>query len=168
MKAWLALIVGFWTVVGSTQEASLTVPLIDPGTGTYYVQSNIADTLSTRMLVDTGSSYSTLSEAMLHRLLQEDEDSVVYIRSQQGILANGQQISVPLYRIKRLRIGDHCVLEDVEMAVFPRSRRAILGLNVLAQLSPFSISVDPPEIHLSGCQRLETRKQHKPSLAAAP
>ncbi len=168
MKAWLGLLLGVWICSGVCQERQLTIPLIDPGTGTFYVESALGDGLAIRMLVDTGSSFSTLSDTMLRRLQQQDRDNVDYLRSQQGVLANGQAISVPLYRIGRLRIGRRCVLENVVVAVFPHSRRAILGLNTLARLSPFSISVDPPEIHLSGCQGRETAAGQKPSLAAAP
>ncbi len=168
MKAWLGLLLGVWICSGDCQERRLKIPLIDPGTGTFYVESDLGDGLTTRMLVDTGSSFSTLSDAMLRRLQQEDRGNVVYLRSQQGVLADGQAISVPLYRIGRLRIGGQCLLENVVVAVFPHSRRAILGLNTLARLSPFSISVDPPEIHLSGCQGREMAAGQKPSLAAAP
>jgi len=168
MKAWLGLLLGAWICSGDCQERQLTIPLIDQGTGTFYVEGDLGDGLTTRMLVDTGSSFSTLSDAMLRRLQQEDRDNVAYIRSQQGVLADGQAISVPLYRIGRLRIGGQCLLENVVVAVFPHSRRAILGLNTLARLSPFSISVDPPEIHLSGCQGRKAKGGQKPSLAAAP
>ncbi len=168
MKAWLGLLLAAWICSGDCRERQLTIPLIDPGTGTFYVESDLGDGLTTRMLVDTGSSFSTLSDTMLQRLRQADRDNVVYIRSQRGVLADGQAVSVPLYRIGRLRIGGQCVLEDVVVAVFPHSRRAILGLNTLARLSPFSISVDPPEIHLSGCQDRKASQVQKPSLAAAP
>ncbi len=168
MKGWLGLLLGLWICSGVCQELRLTIPLIDPGTGTFYVESDFGEGLATRMLVDTGSSFSTLSDALLRRLQRQDRDNVVYLRSQQGILADGQAISVPLYRIGRLRIGGRCVLENVVVAVFPHSRRAILGLNTLARLSPFSISIDPPEIHLNGCQGREMAAERKPSLAIAP
>jgi len=148
----------------------LKVPLVDPGTGTLYVQGRLGHGLSTPMLVDTGSSYSTLSQALLLRLQQEDGNNVIYVGSRQGILADGKKITVPLYRVRQLRIGERCLLNDMEMAVFPQSRRAILGLNVLTRLSPFSISVDPPSITLSGCgtETAIIPGQQEPSLAAAP
>ncbi len=139
------------------------VPLIDPGTGTFYVASRLDGELTVPMLVDTGASFSSIGREVLERLQRRGQ--VDFVGEQQGRLADGRTITVPLYRIRRLRIGDRCEVENVQIAVFPTADRAILGLNVLTRLSPFGIATDPPRLILSGC-RQETGNE--PSLAAAP
>jgi len=66
-------------------------------------------------------------------------------------MADGSQLTVPIYRIGGVVIGAECWLSDVEAAVFPGSTRFILGLSGLRQAAPFIFSLDPPQLVLSNC-----------------
>lgn len=80
------------------------------------------------------------------------QDQAEYIKHLIGTMADGNQITVPVYRISSVMIGGGCMLTNVEAAVFPGSTRNILGLSALSRAAPFSFSVDPPTLLLSGCQ----------------
>jgi hypothetical protein len=67
------------------------------------------------------------------------------------ILADGSEMTVPVYFVGRIRIGDSCWLNDVEAAVFAGKSRQILGLSALRKTAPFIFSVDPPSLALSQC-----------------
>jgi hypothetical protein len=51
-----------------------------------------------------------------------------------------------------LRLGEHCWVHDVEVAVLDKGTRAILGMDVLSRLAPFTFSTVPPQLGLSGCR----------------
>jgi len=153
----------------NASETQLSVPLIDQGSGTLYVEGKVGGLEPVNFLVDTGSSYSTINQNLLERLQQQGQ--VEYLRSQAGNLADGSRITVPLYRIHQLQIGDSCTINDIEVAVFPNNRRFILGLNVLSRLSPFAISINPPRLSLARCKVLavdNSQSDLRPSLAAFP
>jgi len=168
MKRW----VFFWTLAISVPAfaggMALSVPLIDRGTGTLYVEGKIGSQGPVSFLLDTGSSFSTIDQAMLERLQRQGE--VKYLRTQAGMLANGARIEVPLYRVRHLQIGKRCTVPDIEVAVFPHNKRVILGLNVLSRISPFEISVDPPRLSMTGCEVLaaSSTRRLEPSLAILP
>ncbi|GAB4360490.1 MAG: retropepsin-like aspartic protease family protein [Methylohalobius sp. ZOD2] len=166
MKHWLGWML-FFSSITSPYSSELTVPLHDPGSGTFYVTGKLANLAPTQFLLDTGSSYSSIDEATLGLLQQQGEAE--YVRSQTGFLANGNRVNVPLYRIQRLAIGTSCQLKNIEVAVFPQSQRPILGLNVLSKLSPFVISVHPPRLTIQGCHPIQTSNEKpRPSLASSP
>ncbi len=89
-----------------------------------------------------------------------------YLRDLIGVLANGDEIRVPVYALAFVRIGGICVLENVEAAVFPGSTRQILGLSALLKAAPFIFSTDPPKLELSHCQLAEADTGSQPRLAA--
>ena len=126
-----------------------TVPMFKKAAQTFYVTGRIADLDPHEFMVDTGSSYTTINELTLSQLLVTG--SADYVRDLTGVLANGDEMPVPIYRIASLKVGRHCNLDNVEVAIFPGSTRQILGLNALRQASPFVFSVEPPELRLSNC-----------------
>jgi hypothetical protein len=67
------------------------------------------------------------------------------------VLANGSEMTVPVYAVDAIAIGGNCWLHDVEAAVFPGNSRQILGLSALRRTAPFVFSVEPPELLLSRC-----------------
>lgn len=115
---------------------------------TYYIQARLGDVDGVSMMVDTGSGYTAINETLLERLKSRGQAS--FVRTLRGRLANGAELSVPLYRIDSLAIGK-CALRDIEAAVFPGHTRAILGLSALRQAAPFVFSMDPPQLVLSHC-----------------
>lgn len=116
---------------------------------TYYVPTHIEGADETEFMVDTGSGYVTINERTLHALKRQG--TVRYVKQLQGVLANGDELAVPIYRIAALNIGGNCRLRNVEVAVFPGDTRQILGLSALRKAAPFIFSVDPPSLVLSHC-----------------
>jgi predicted aspartyl protease len=101
------------------------------------------------MLVDTGSSYSTISSADLENLQRQERAH--FVRELTGVMADGRELIVPIYRLSSIAIGQNCWLHDVEAAVFPQQVRNILGLSALLKAAPFTFSLDPPALILSNC-----------------
>lgn len=131
------------------------VPMTLKGSKTFYVSGWMAGIESTEFMVDTGSSYMTINQVTLARL--QDHTQVDYLRDLTGILANGDEIVMPVYRIPKIVLGESCELIDIEAVVFPGNTRQILGLSVLRKAAPFMFSVDPPELQLSNCHRQLSR-----------
>ena len=125
------------------------IPMHQKSAQTFYVEGRIGDLAPTEFMVDTGSSYTTINEYTLELLLAAK--GADYVRDLIGVLANGDELLVPIYRVASLRVGDTCHLNDIEVAVFPGRTRQILGLSTLRQASPFLFSIEPPELRLSNC-----------------
>ncbi|MBK1632581.1 hypothetical protein CKO31_17900 [Thiohalocapsa halophila] len=116
---------------------------------TFYVSGEIHGYGPLELMVDTGSGYMTINEETLAVL--QHRNAARYVKQLRGVLADGSELTVPVYAIARMRIGTQCWLEDVEAAVFPGSARQILGLSALRRAAPFIFSVDPPALLLSRC-----------------
>jgi hypothetical protein len=127
---------------------SAHIPMTMGTATTYYVQGSFGNLEATDFMVDTGSGYLSINTSTLDTLLKQG--LATYQRDLPGVLADGTQIEVPVYRVSQFSIGP-CKLQDVEAVVFPSTRRQIIGLNVLTRSAPFTFSVDPPELVLSHC-----------------
>lgn len=101
-------------------------------------------------MVDTGSGYMTINETTL--ALLEKQGRATYVKDLTGIMADGSRKTVPIYRISSINIGCCCVVRDVEAAVFPGTKRQILGLSALKKVAPFAVSMQPPSLLLSNCE----------------
>lgn len=153
----LAGLVGLACVVPiPAQGLNVTVPMHLKSAKTYYVTGRISDTEPAEFMVDTGSSYTTINEATLAKLQANGKSR--YLRDLVAIMANGDEMVVPVHRIANLDIGGVCNLADVEVAVLPAATRQILGLSALRKASPFQFSVDPPELRLSNCRISNTEQ----------
>ncbi|MFN2308618.1 MAG: retroviral-like aspartic protease family protein [Gammaproteobacteria bacterium] len=130
-------------------EFDSRVPMRDMGAATYYVDGEIQGVGKVDLMVDTGSGYTVINEQTL--ALLKPSNGAVYVKDLSGILADGSSMTVPVYRIAHLRIGEACTLSDVEVAVFPGGTRQILGLSALRRAAPFIFSLDPPQLVLSHC-----------------
>ncbi len=128
----------------------VSIPMHFKSAKTFYVTGKIEGTPSYDFMVDTGSSYTTINEHTLGELRAQGD--TLYLRDLVAVLANGDEMMVPIYRISALEVGGACILDDIEVAVFPNRTRQILGLSALKKASPFQFSVDPPELRLSNCQ----------------
>jgi predicted aspartyl protease len=143
-----------WLVMlssGHAAQASLqrTIPMNQKQMATYYVDVSLAGHDRLEFMVDTGAGYTTINEDTLALLLQVD--NAVYLGQLTGVMADGSEQRLPLYRIKRLVVGKDCVLSNIEAAVFPRNTRMLLGLSALEKAAPFVFSTDPPRLSLSHC-----------------
>jgi predicted aspartyl protease len=126
-----------------------TIPMNQKQLATYYVDVSLAGSGELEFMVDTGAGYTTINEHTLEILLQGG--NAVYVGQLTGVMADGSQHHLPLYRIKRLVLGRDCVLHDVEAAVFPQDTRMLLGLSALEKAAPFVFSTNPPRLSLSNC-----------------
>jgi predicted aspartyl protease len=129
-----------------------TIPMNQKRLATYYVEASLHGSGDVEFMVDTGAGYTTINEHTLERLVQAD--NAVYVGELTGVMADGSQHRLPVYRIKRLVLGKDCVLDDVEAAVFPRDTRMLLGLSALKKAAPFVFSTNPPRLSLSNCGTL--------------
>jgi clan AA aspartic protease (TIGR02281 family) len=145
---WLAATAGSGALA-ATPPGFTPVALQKHDAGTFYIDGAITGYGAVRMLVDTGSSYLVISEAILGDL--KTSGNARYSRDLEGVMADGTSRVIPLYRIAALRLGESCWVRDVEAAVFPGRTRPILGMNILAKLAPFTFSAEPPELGLQQC-----------------
>ena len=125
------------------------IPMAEKGSATYYVRGQLPGIDNTQFMVDTGSSYMMINEESLAIL--KENDAAVYVKDLVGKLADGSHKVVPVWNITKITIGEHCVLHNVEAAVFPGNIRQILGLTALKKAGPFAFSFDPPQLTLSHC-----------------
>jgi predicted aspartyl protease len=151
-----ALILGATAVAA---EFGTSIPMRAGNATTYYVTAVAGDLEAMEFMVDTGSGYTTINEVTLAELQRTKQAQ--YLRDLIGILANGTEMVVPVYRLASLNIGGGCHLSNVEAAVFPGKTRQILGLSALKQAAPFIFSFEPPNLKLSNCVNPEL-------LASAP
>ena len=133
------------------------VPMRNGGAATYYISAQAGELQEMEFMVDTGSGYMTINEETLHAL--QNAQQAEFKRMLQGVLANGTEITVPVYQLKEFNIGGGCLIKNVEAAVFPGKTRQIIGLNALKQAGPFIFSFDPPNLILSNCPTNETLQQ---------
>ncbi|MEE9342137.1 MAG: retropepsin-like aspartic protease [Gammaproteobacteria bacterium] len=141
---------------GLAAEFNTSVPMKEKNASTFYVPTEINGLGTAEFMVDTGSGYTTINEQTLASL--QLSDSATYIKDLQGILANGQRMIVPVYRISNLNIGGQCNILDVDVAVFPGKTRQILGLSTLKKAAPFIFSMNPPQLILSHCSEQSTEE----------
>lgn len=147
----VALAVLGFARIATAGSAITPVPMTQKGSKTFYVSGWVAGIEPAEFMVDTGSSYMTINQVTLDRL--KDNAQVNYLRDLTGVLANGDEVVMPVYSIPRIVLGNRCELIDLEAVVFPGNTRQILGLSVLRKAAPFMFSVDPPELQLSNCRQ---------------
>ena len=68
-----------------------------------------------------------------------------------AVMADGSETVVPVYRLASLKLGDGCIIRDVEAAVMPGTTTNILGLSALKKAAPFTLSLTPPALALTNC-----------------
>lgn len=133
------------------------VPMTLKGSQTFYVSGRIPGVEPTEFMVDTGSSYLTINQVTLDQLRLNGQAE--YLRDLIAVLANGDELVMPVYRIAKIVFGDRCELFEVEAVVFPGETRQILGLSALKKAAPFSFSIDPPVLQLSNCTQQLSRAE---------
>jgi len=147
-----ALTVNAASATDST-EFNTTVPMQDKGAATFYVPGKISGVGDVELMVDTGSGYMTINEVALKKL--KASGKARYVKELRGILANGNEMIVPVYALEAINIGGNCRLQNVEAAVFPGKTRFILGLSALQKAAPFIFSMNPANLVLSNCTAVD-------------
>ena len=137
--------------IGAAQAAQFDqqVPMRSSKAATFYVGGYLDGYGAVEMIVDTGSSFTTINETALKALRKNG--TATYVKDLSGIMADGTRKLVPIYRLSSMSIGEACQLHNVEAAVFPGDTRYILGLSALKLAAPFAISLEPPTLMLSNC-----------------
>jgi predicted aspartyl protease len=131
------------------EQLNIAVPIHEKGAATYYLKGKLGNLEYADFMVDTGSGYLVINQESLAKLKKNGQAG--YVKDIKGILANGKEFIVPVWRISSLTITEQCVLRNVEAAVFPGKTRQILGLTALRKAAPFTVSFDPPQLVLSHC-----------------
>ena len=140
--------------VVSALEFDTSVPINKKGLVTYYVSGSINGFGETDFLVDTGSGHSAINETTLEKLHLQGKAK--FLKNVSATMANGSSVILPVYIISNINIGGACVIHNVEAVVLPGKMRNILGLSALEKTAPFAISVNPPRLLLSHCQKVNT------------
>ena len=144
----------------------IRVAMQEKSAATFYVAGDIRGFGAVELMVDTGSGYMTINEETLSVL--KAQNAARYVKQLRGVLADGSELTVPVYAISEMRIGDTCALTDVEAAVFPGASRQILGLSALRRAAPFVFSVDPPALLLSRCGDFDAVAEEAPPTGVPP
>ena len=124
--------------------AEQRLPMTTLASGNLALHAYLSSALETDLLFDTGSGYVSLSKSSFKHI--EAQPGTTFERHIRGKLANGAALSVPIYKVRELRLSGECVLRDIEVAVFPHADRDILGINALRQLQPFTVEMEPPAL----------------------
>lgn len=106
-----------------------TIPLAGSG-GHYIVQARAGDKVNANLLIDTGSSLTTLPGKLLKELRRNRK--AILIEYIQLKTANGIR-TAPVYRLKEFHIGNY-VLRDLDVAELELNTYrydGLLGMNVL-------------------------------------
>lgn len=128
---------------------SIHIPMQAGNAHTFYIDGKMGDSIEARFMVDTGSGFTIINQRTLEQL--QSKRQAVYVKDLMGILADGSERRVPVYRISSLTLGGACELKNIEAAVFPGTTRQILGLSTLRRTGKFTFSFEPASLLLSHC-----------------
>jgi len=143
----LTAIIFLASVTATASDISIDMHQVD--SGNFYVRALASGDIETDLLLDTGSSYVSLSQNTFNKISAVSAPR--FIRHIYGKLANGKVEKVPLYALNELKLAENCVLTNIEVAVFSRADRDILGLNALAKLQPFTMQLTPAKLTSAAC-----------------
>lgn len=150
MKACKPLTLLLATLLCSMAVAEpVSLDMHQAASGNFYVHGSLAGDVDTDLLLDTGSGYVSLSQATFERVSATGNPR--FARHIFGRMANGKVEKVALYTVAELRLADNCILRDIEVAVFPKADRDILGLNALSRLQPFTLQLTPAKLTSAHC-----------------
>ena len=135
------IIVSILSASSVVAEEFTIIPMSQKHLATYYVQGTMKGIGDVEFMVDTGAGYTTINERVLEDL--SAAGNVIYIGRLTGVLADGSERIMPVYRIKSLVLGTDCVLKNVDAAVFPSNTRMLLGLTALNKSITFCIFDKP-------------------------
>lgn len=137
------------------QPSKVYISMVQKSLATYYVTGNIHGRGDVEFMVDTGAGYMAINEYTLKDL--QWSRGVEYIGEITGVMADGTRRQLPIYKIKEIVLGGKCALYDIEVTVFPKNTRMLLGLSALIKASPFVFSTEPPFLELSNCGKVATQ-----------
>lgn len=125
------------------------IPMQEKSARTFYVEAQLGGFGKSEFMVDTGSGYTVINEQTLASLKQSGK--ATYVKDLLGLLADGSEKRVPVYRLSSFALSASCEIHDIEVAIFPGSTRHILGLNTLRKMGAFEFSFVPPRLIFKQC-----------------
>ncbi|MGV6859185.1 MAG: retropepsin-like aspartic protease family protein [bacterium] len=141
--------------LGMADGLSTKVSMTEKASSTFYVAGSLNGYGKIDMLVDTGASFTSISEPILEEMVSRGEAS--HTGEIKARLANGEICDVSIYRISSLMIGDSCEVRNIEV-VSSEGNTNLLGLSALRHAAPFTFSMEPAELLLSNCDTHLARK----------
>ena len=115
--------------------SGFTVPIVQNGTRA-YVAVEMGNIQPAQMLIDTGCTSMSVSEAIANDLLAHGEADA--LPDHQVQFADGSEHAVRQLRIHQIRIGGR-TLNDVVAGVTPNGADMLLGFPVLNQWGRFTV-----------------------------
>lgn len=112
-----------------------SIPLTGSG-GHYIVNSVAGDQYAVNLLIDTGSTFTTLPSRVLKELRRNNK--ATRIAHAELNTANGSRMT-PIYRLKEFQVGDY-MFEDLDVAELELNTpgaEGLLGMNVLEKFHFF-------------------------------
>ena len=145
-----SLLISFCTVFITHGAEQFTYPVTmkASNSGTGYVEATLADAVTANFLVDTGSGMLVVNKKTFKAL--KHHRAIQFSHEAAARLANGKLHRVDVYTVHQFRIGDHCEIGHVDVAVIEKGNN-ILGMNALKKAAPFAMSINPPQLMLSDC-----------------
>lgn len=140
----------FLIPVVASADFDVLVPMTDSGAGNYSVAGSFGTDPAAEFLIDTGAALTTISSG-LFRSLQRTRQ-LEPVRRVAARLADGRLRAMNVYRVDDFRLGDHCSLGTIEVAVIANDGRNILGMSALAKTAPFGLHLTPAALALTRCQ----------------
>ncbi len=125
------------------------IPIYQKDSATFYISALISGEIMTEFVIDTGSGYVTINSKTIAIL--EKGGKASFLKEIKAVMANGKEIVVPVYNVTSINLGSNCLIQDIEVAILPGSRRNILGLSALTKTAPFAIDTSPLSLLLSNC-----------------
>jgi len=144
----LVLLTGLQTAAYSNSD-EVELILTETENGSLYVHAGLGADLEADLLIDTGSSYVTLSKATFAAV--EANATITFSRYIYAAMADGRVNKVPLYILDELILADNCSLKDIEVALLEKGDINILGMNALKLLQPFTLQMMPSMLSSSSC-----------------
>lgn len=130
--------------------AGQTVELpLNAGTGGALELAMSVDGVPVTFLLDTGAAMATINSKLFG--LISDRGPVRKVREVAARMADGRTRRLGVYEIDALHLVGGCDLGPTEVIVVPGSGRNLLGLNVLTNFAPLTLSMSPPSLGLSNC-----------------
>ena len=152
MKPNVWILIGLLTAAplgtACAEPFGIDVPLEESAASTYYVAGYLPDYGELSLMVDTGSTYTVINSAVFTAL--EKKNAVRHVKNLSGVMADGSKQRVPIYHVGSLRLGEHCYIKNIEVAVLPGSGRNILGIKTLKNAAPFSFSHNAENVTVNG------------------
>ncbi|MFV0276412.1 MAG: aspartyl protease family protein [Parahaliea sp.] len=125
-----------------------TVPLHSNASGTLTISTQLGSSTA-EFLLDTGAGIVTIGSRLLDELHRQG--SIQPSHRMALRLANNRVQAVQVYRVESLRVGGHCELGPLDVAVLPGESRNLLGLSALNKTAPFAVDVRASTLLLSHC-----------------